>query len=227
MKLNLSRQSKLVPVDKIDNYTIKVFGVGSVGSHVVKTLAKTGFKHIEVYDMDIVEEENLAAQAYDFKHLKMTKVDALKQIVKEASGIDIVTNHATITEDFNLVPEPNTIYMCFFDSFEGRKLIWDKVKEYPVIFVDGRIGSYNMRYYFVDCIDPVEREEYENTLNSKATSELECGEKASAPINYIISGLITINLINYIKNTNQIKMFIGNAATPLNNITILKEGVAD
>ena len=222
MELNLTRQSKLVPEDKIENTTIKVFGVGSVGSHVVKVLAKTGFKNIEVYDMDIVEEENIAAQAFDFKHLKMNKVDAIKDIVKEASGIDIVTHHGVINEESDITPEPDTVYMCFFDSFEARKIVFDKVKDFPVIFVDGRIGKYDMRYYFVNCIDTREKEAYSKTLESKADAGLECGEKASAPINCIISGQIVMNLINYLKEENQIKTFIGNASTPKNNIYVLK-----
>lgn len=227
MELNLSRQSKLVPVDKIEDITIKVFGVGSVGSHVVKTLAKTGFNNIEVYDMDIVEEENLAAQAFDFKHLKQNKVDAIKDIVKESSGVDIIPHHGVVTEETDITPEPNTVYMCFFDSFSARKLVFDKLKDFPVLFVDGRIGRYDMRYYFVDCINQDEVKSYAKTLESTADSGLECGEKASAPINTIISGQIVMNLINYLKEENQIKTFIGNASTPKNNIYVLKNKPED
>jgi molybdopterin/thiamine biosynthesis adenylyltransferase len=141
-ELNLSRQSKLVPVDKINQYQFKVFGVGSIGSHFVKTLAKTGFKNIEVFDMDTVEDENIAAQAYDFRHIGMKKVDAIKQIVEESTGVEIKTNHGMIDEKSMIVPEPNTFYCCFFDSFEARKLVFDKIKDYPILFVDGRIGRY-------------------------------------------------------------------------------------
>ena len=113
-ELDLSRQSKLVSKEAIENFTIKVFGVGSVGSHVVKTLAKTGFKNIEIYDMDTVEEENIAAQAFDYRHIKKSKVEALKEIVKECSGTDIVTVNQQITEDSTISCEPNTVYCCFF-----------------------------------------------------------------------------------------------------------------
>ena len=222
MKLNLSRQSKLVPFDKVEDMTVKIFGVGSVGSHVAKVLAKTGFQHIEVYDMDTVEEENLAAQAFDFRHLGMSKVNAIKEIIKESSGIDIVTHHGEITEDTEITPTPNTIYMCFFDSLEARKLVFDKVKDFPVIFVDGRIGRYDMRYYFVDCIDLGEKEAYAKSLETTAVSDLECGEKASAPINTIISGMIVVNLISYLQEERRIKVFIGNAMSPKSNIIVLK-----
>ena len=221
--LNLSRQNKLVPKDKIQDITIKIFGVGSVGSHTAKVLAKTGFKHIELYDMDIVDSENLAAQAFDFKHLKKNKVDAMKEILKDAAGIDAITHHGEITEDTEITPEPNTVYMCFFDSLEARKIVWNKVKDFPVLYIDGRIGRYDMRYYFVDCIVPEEKEEYEKTLSVSGISDLECGEKASAPINSMLAGMITMNLVNYIKEEKQIMTFIGNASTPKNNMYILKD----
>ena len=90
--LDLSRQSKLVPLDKIKEYVIKVFGVGSVGSYVTQNLAKSGFKNIEVYDMDKVEEENIAAQAFDFKHIGKAKTEAIKEIVKDSAGVEIKTH---------------------------------------------------------------------------------------------------------------------------------------
>ena len=221
-ELNLSRQAKLVPVDKINEYTIKIFGVGSIGSHVAKVMAKTGFKNIEVFDMDIVEEENLAAQAFDFKHIKKNKVDAIAEIIKDGTNIEIVTNNGQITKDFQIDAESNTIYCCFFDSIEGRKLIFDKLKDMPIIFVDARIGMYDMRHYLIDCSDKAEVENYAKTLEIKATSELQCGEKACAPINVQLAGMITMNIVNFIMDKDYTKTFIGNAATPNNHINVLK-----
>ena len=209
--LNLSRQNKLVPKDKIDEYTIEVFGIGSVGSHVIKTLAKTGFTNIKAYDMDKVEEENIAAQAFDFRHEGLQKTEAIKQIVKESCGFDINVFDGEIKEDTLINAEPKTIYCCFFDSFEGRKMVFNKLKDYPVIFIDGRIGMYDMRHYLIDCSDKEQIESYEKTLATKAVSELVCGEKASAPINIQIAGMIVMNIINYITGADYEKAYIGNA----------------
>ena len=220
-KLNLSRQAILVPIDKINNYTIKVFGVGSIGSHVVKCLAKTGFKSIEVYDMDIVEEENIAAQAYDFRHIGINKVDAMKEIIKDSCGVEIKAIHGEIIKDTTIEVEPNIIYCCFFDSFEARKLIFEKIKDYPTIFVDGRIGKFDMRHYLIDLTNKEFKEQYGKSLETKAVSELACGEKASAPVNLQISGMIVMNIINFIKGEDYTRIFIGNASTPDNNFNVL------
>lgn len=221
-ELNLSRQTKLVPYNDINNYTLKVFGVGSIGSHMVKTAAKCGFKNIEVYDNDIVEEENISAQAFDFRHIGEKKVIAMADIIKESAGIKIIPQHGLVTEDTEIEPDSNTIYCCFFDSFEGRKMIFDKLKNYPIIFVDGRIGQFNMRHYLINCGEQEEANEYEATLTTGKSSDLECGEKACAPINTQIGGMIIMNIINYITGKDYSKIFIGNGEAPATNIHKLK-----
>ncbi|MDX1279242.1 ThiF family adenylyltransferase [Oceanihabitans sediminis] len=220
-ELNLSRQAILVPKDNIDQWNIEVFGVGSVGSHVVKCLAKTGFENIKVYDMDIVESENIAAQAFDFKHIKMNKVDAMKDIVKESTGIEIETEHGTITEETEITPEPNTIYCCFFDSLEARKLVFNKLKDFPVVFVDARIGKYNLRHYLVELEEATYKESYEKTLETTTLSELACGEKACAPINLQLAGLIVMNIVNFIKGTDYSRTYIANAEATLRPINVI------
>ncbi len=222
-ELDLSRQSKLIPKDKIDNWSVEVFGVGSVGSHVVECLAKSGFKSIKVYDMDVVAEENIAPQAFNIEHIEMKKVDAVKDIAKRASGITIQTSHEKITEKTPLILEPLTVYCCFFDSLEARRLIFDKVKGNPVVYVDGRIGKYDMRYYIVDCMDKDEVEEYETTLDTSVQSEQVCGEKACAPVNRVISGHIVMQMVNYISGKSYIKTFIGNLSMPTMDIAVIKE----
>lgn len=223
--LDLSRQSKLVPKKQIDEWTIKVFGVGSIGSHFVKTLAKTGFEHIDVYDMDTVEEENIAAQAFDFRHVGKNKVDAIAEIVKESSALDIKTFHGRITKDTSIEAEPNTMYCVCFDNFEARKLVWNKLKDFPIIFVDARIGQYNLRHYLTDTVNKNWAKEYEESLNPDGSSDLLCGEKACAPINAMLGGMLTMNLVAYISGKDYVRKFIGNAMTPKNDIVIIGGGI--
>lgn len=214
MAINLSRQELMIPLDKINQYSVKVYGVGSVGSHFVLALAKTGFSSIEVFDMDIVEEENIGPQAFMFEHLGMNKVDAVADFVKRSAGVDITATHGEITEETDIMPEANTIYCCFFDSFEARKLIYDKIKDYPVIFVDGRIGRFDMRHYLVNLGNDEENKRYGETLEVTANAELACGEKASAPINYQLAGLMVMNIVNYISEKDYSDIMILNAQAP-------------
>jgi len=227
-RLDLSRQSKLISSDKIDEINLEVFGVGSVGSHMAILLAKSGFKSIKVYDMDKVERENIGPQAFLFKHLGMQKTEAIKEMVLESSGVEIETVDGVFTKDSVIVPEPNTVYMSLFDSIEARRLIFDKIKNYPVIFLDTRIGRFDKRIYLVDCSNKEDVASYEKSLNIKARSDLECGEKASAYINYQISSLALGNLLNFIHGRTCFKIYIGNALIPDDDIYIpMKEEVED
>ena len=222
-KLDLSRQAKLIPKEKIDNWNVEVFGVGSVGSHVVDCLAKSGFKSIKVYDMDVVSEENIAPQAFNIEHIEMLKVDAVKDIAKRAAGLTIQTSSDKITDKTKIVLEPLTMYCCFFDSLEARKLIFNQCKGNPVIYVDGRIGKYDIRYYLVDCMNKEEVADYETTLDTRVQSDQVCGEKACAPVNRVISGHIVMQMVNFISENDYIKTFIGNLAMPTMDIAIVKE----
>ena len=220
-ELNLSRQSKLVPSDKLEQFKFEVFGVGSVGSHVVELLAKVGAQHIKVYDMDTVDEENIGPQAFGLSHIGKTKVEAMAEICKESAGLEIETSHGELTEENTISPEPQTIYICLFDSFAARKMIWNKLKDYPVIYVDGRIGRFDMRHYLIDTSDPKQVEYYIKTIPEAGEgSDLICGEKASAMIDYEISGKIVSNIINFIAGRGYEKAFIGNSSDAQMNIHV-------
>jgi len=219
-QLNLSRQSLLVPEELLTKFNFKIFGVGSVGSHFALALAKTGFKNIEVFDMDTVDEENIGPQAFMFSHLKMKKVDAIATLIKDATNTEIIATDGMITEESIINAEPNTFYCCFFDSFEGRKIVFDKLKDMPIKFVDGRIGGYNARYYIVDCSNEEEVISYGKTLVTGKTSELACGEKASCPINYELAGKLVNQLVSAMLNKPYDKIFIGNVADPSTNLHI-------
>jgi len=221
-ELNLSRQSKLIPADKLEKWNVHIFGVGSIGSHLTKVLAKSGFKDITVYDMDEVGKENISAQAFDFSHVGMQKVEAMKQIIKQSTGIDIITHDGEITEETPLSAEPNTIYVCVFDSLEARKIVFNKLKDMPIIFVDGRIGGYNLKHFLVDCSNPDEVATYEKTLNPEARSDLVCGEKACCPINTEISGKMAMNIIKYIAGLEYTKTHFENVLFPKSSLISTK-----
>ena len=219
-ELDLSRQSKLVPVEALTTWNFHIFGVGSVGSHVAKLLSKTGFKNLTVYDMDKVESPNIGPQAFDFRHMGKLKTEAMVDIIKEVSGVEAKGINGKVDDNTIITPEPNTMYLCFFDSFEGRKIVYNKVKDYPVIFVDGRIGRFDMKHFLIELSDEEQKQYYMRTFptDDNEGSELQCGEKASAFINYLISSLIVTNIINYVSGNTYEKSFAGNALQSHNNM---------
>ena len=101
-------------------------------------------------------------------------------------------------------------------------MLFDQLKDFPIIWVDARIGQYHMKHYLVDCSVPEEVEEYEKTLTTGKHTDLECGEKACAPINVQIAGALVMNIINYIMGNDYSKIYIGNGKAPATDIHKLK-----
>lgn len=67
--------------EKLREKSISIVGAGALGSNISLGLARIGFKKIKIIDYDVVEEENLSVQNYEFEDLKegKPKVFALKE----------------------------------------------------------------------------------------------------------------------------------------------------
>ncbi|MEI6438349.1 MAG: sulfur carrier protein ThiS adenylyltransferase ThiF [Candidatus Omnitrophota bacterium] len=62
----------------IQRRKIGIAGAGGLGSNICAALVRTGFKHIEILDKDIVEASNLNRQDYILADIGKPKVDCLK-----------------------------------------------------------------------------------------------------------------------------------------------------
>ena len=89
--VNEIRHVTLYDAHKVRNVPHHVIGSGAVGSKIVLSLARMNVPNIKVYDFDTVGDHNLANQAFLLEHLNMPKVDAIKDLVKKATGNDIET----------------------------------------------------------------------------------------------------------------------------------------
>jgi len=216
MALNLSKQALLINETQLRQWTVHIFGLGSIGSHLGRALAKSGFVNIVGYDFDIVEEDNIPAQAYSLKHIDMKKTEAFKQILEEECGVTPVVVDGKIDEGTNINIEQNAIYFCAFDSIPARKLVWDKVKGYNVPYGESRIGRFDYRYYFVtEKTGDKWKEEYEGLLDlSQPISDLMCGEKCSFGPNTDLVSRILRQILNILEGKELTYLFISNWQTP-------------
>lgn len=222
--LNLSRQANIINTDNIRKTKIVVFGAGSIGSLLVHGLAKTGFTNLEVWDYDVIEDGNTAPQLYGQDDIGKFKVDALAEIIKRTTGTVITTKNEKVTEQTILLPEPHTIYFCAFDSLEARLLVFNKLKLFPIMWGESRIGRFDLRYYFVDTTDDKWLKEYEETLDLKGPrDDLKCGEKTNFPANMFLSGAIIAQILNFIEGRDYVQAYIGNLLYPQNLATRVKK----
>ena len=81
--MNLSKSLEFFdPLNQI-NAPIHIIGIGAMGSRVAELLARLGVQQLHIWDMDTVEDKNIANQAYFHRHIGMQKTDALEDLLKD------------------------------------------------------------------------------------------------------------------------------------------------
>lgn len=184
------KQIKLFNPNK-QSMKVFVYGAGSIGSHVTVSLAKIGVKDITVYDYDEVEQGNTPAQFFD-RQSKGKKTEEIKRIVQQMTGTVINCIECKIDEKTDIKPEFNSIHIIAFDNIEGRKILFNKLKDFPVHIIDGRIGGFVYEKYYIKGQEDLET--YAKTLEGEF-SEQECGEKCLWVVNSLISSKIVTDVI--------------------------------
>ncbi len=72
---------------KLDNTRVMIAGAGAIGSQLATILARLNISMV-VVDNDKLEEHNIGNQVYTRKHLGLSKVEALRAIVRDVSDVD-------------------------------------------------------------------------------------------------------------------------------------------
>lgn len=177
---------------------IVVIGAGSTGSFLALTLAKMGLKNIKVIDYDKVEEKNIPNQFFRMSDVGKFKIDALQEIIKDFTGIEIETENVKIDEDYVFDMDLNTLFIFCLDNMEGRKIIYEQLKEFPVKILDTRFGSEGFSIHVVDLGEDEDKELYEKSLGLEIM-ETPCGEKG---VIYSILNLAS-EVCNIVKQIDQ------------------------
>ena len=212
-----TKQKELIDAGKLSDWKLKVFGVGSIGSNLIKQAALVGFKDISAYDFDTVEAENIGSQEFRVEHIGMKKTEAIQKMMKGDFNFEVRAIDGKITKDTTILPEAKTIYFCGFDSLGGRKILWDKIKDFPIVWSESRIGRTAQRYYIVDLRNKNEEwtKEYEATLDPNGPmTELKCGEKGCYPSNAELVSKIVRQFVNIAENKVFATMYIGDWGSP-------------
>lgn len=156
------------------NIPIHVIGVGATGSNLVRDLTNLGISNIIVYDDDIVEAHNLPNQLYRLCDVGKPKVEALKQIVLEKTGIEIKISQSRVTKDTSL----SGVVFCLVDSMAARKEIWtaNRFNKNIKLYLETRMGPDAGCIYVPKTGKYSEFERYESTLyEDSQTEESACG----------------------------------------------------
>ena len=105
-------------LNRIENSSILLVGIGGVGSIIANGLIRLGIKNLTIVDKDIVETSNLNRQImYDYNDINLAKVDACKNHLLK---LDPLANINALKQNFS--PELiSSNYDFVFDCIDDIK----------------------------------------------------------------------------------------------------------
>lgn len=182
----LTRQSDLIPIEALGQKVV-IIGAGAIGSHTTLALARMGFGNLEVWDYDVVSEENMNNQGYNIDQIDLPKVDALAANVANAIGFNINVINDIYTGNTECLHD--AVVVAAVDSMEVRKMIWKAVKKSTAkMLIDPRMGAESALLY---VRRPDEVKSYEATLYTDDEAIREpCTAKSTIYCANLLSGLV-------------------------------------
>ena len=185
---HLTRQLDLLPIAVLGE-PIHIIGAGAIGGWTALALSKMGFGNLSVWDDDKVSIENMNCQFFRHKDVGRMKVDALAELVRDFSGIDIMA----IPLRYTGTALPG-IVITAVDSMEARKTIWDAhVGRAPRTrrIIDPRMGAESALLYVMDPMGDADKLSYAKTLYTDDNAVREpCTRKSTAYCALPLSGLV-------------------------------------
>ena len=140
-----------------------------------------GVMAIEVFDADVVSEENLATQFYRLGDLGRKKVWALKDMVAEFSDETLMETYdwrVGASTRFN-----GNIIISAVDSISARKSIWEACINSPARwYLDARMGAEEFHLHVVNRRAPATVQWYEELLSGQTDENVAqepCTRKAT------------------------------------------------
>lgn len=195
--------------EEVQKQVIIVGGQGGISSWVTLLLSRMRPTAIYTFDMDTVEEVNLAGQMYSTEHIGMFKCDSVIDTVKKFSSYGSIFG---INEAYTEDSMAAKIMICGFDNMSARKTFynnWNKfVNSLPeeerkeCLFVDGRLAAETLQILCITGDATWDMKSYEEKFlfsDSEAISEV-CSYKQTAFTANIIAGLMCNLFINFCAN---------------------------
>ena len=195
--------------EKVQEQVIIVGGQGGISSWLTLLLSRMRPTAIYTYDMDVVEEVNLAGQLYAMEHVGMAKCDSVIDTVKRFSNYG---NIFGINEAYTADSMYSKIMMCGFDNMEARKVFYHNWKNQveslreeerkECLFIDGRLNAETLQVLCITGDATWDMERYESEFlfsDAEAISEV-CSFKQTAFTANIIAGLMSNLFVNFCAN---------------------------
>lgn len=166
MEKRFTRQEDLVPVEKLQDLSITVIGVGAIGRQVALQLAAMGARHLQLVDFDKVEATNVTTQGYWAEDLGKLKVESTREAT---ARIDPTIQVDIIADRYRPSINTGRGIFCCVDSISARSAIWRSAGTRCEFWGDGRMLGEVIRVLTVS--GSVGREHYPTTLFAQAEAQ--------------------------------------------------------
>lgn len=197
---------------------IHIIGCGSVGSTLAELLARYGLTKITLYDFDVVEPHNLANQMFTQKHVGMSKVDALVDILTDINP-EIKNNLKIENQGYVDQILSGYVFLCV-DNIDLRREIATNNKYNVNIkaMFDFRTGLTDAQHYAADWSSRIMINNFLDTMqfsHEEAMAETPvsaCNVTLSvAPTVRMVCALGVANFTNFVKGGELKKTILINA----------------
>ena len=190
-----SRQSDLVPREKLQDLTATVIGVGAIGRQVAIQLAALGVPRLQLIDFDRVEETNVTTQGYDFEDVGQLKVDATAGAVQR---IDPLIDVDAIPDRYRSRIEIGEAVFCCVDTISARAAIWRSASRKCRFWCDGRMLGEIIRV--LTAADADSRRHYPTTLFRQSQAQTgRCTAHGAIYTANIAAGLMTHQFTRWLR----------------------------
>lgn len=186
------------------NRRIHIIGCGGLGSTAAVILAKMGAPEVHLYDMDTVDDVNIANQFFNTENLGMNKVEAIAANMKLFSGADCGIPHHGKVEDTLDIPkiEDNDIVILALDSNDVRRWFYQQVIDtFPswkkLNIFDTRMGGLTFDVFFSTNANA--KEALEDTPEDSDVPDDLCTAKAIAFNTFGCSSFLAAMLRKHLK----------------------------
>lgn len=174
---------------------ITVGGAGGIGSWLSLLLSRAGY-YIIIFDLDNVDETNMAGQLYTVDSIGQSKSQTIADLCSWFGAYRPPMSFTVFTDGSTSEP----IAFATFDNMKARRLLFEawKKRSDRKLFVDGRMLAEAGQVYFVT---PETQDAYETQLfDDKDVMEQPCSMKATSFCGAHIASLMVTGLVNYVSN---------------------------
>lgn len=203
--MNLSKSLEFFdPLNQVEG-SIHIIGIGAMGSRVAELLVRLGVPKIHIWDMDTVEDKNVANQLYLHSHIGMLKTDALELFLKDINPNLVVYKHGEY-KDHAL----SGYVFLNVDSIELRHKIATSNKDNKQIkaMFDCRMRLTDAQAYAADWNNEKQKQTFINSMEftddeaTEATPVSACGTTLSVASTVVSTAAFTVsNFINLIRKS--------------------------